>query len=382
MTSFAKKLFGFLLLMSALIMASNMTVFASTLGVVSVDALNVRSESNRDSAVLTRFNTGQAVEILGTENDFFVIALNGGSAYISMEFVDISRVSATVNANNVNVRDNPFMGSTILDRFNSGQNVVALALTDNWVQIEHNGTAAYINRDFISGDFIGSLRPVSASSLSSIQDETPIDSLIQPGDDEFMRAVVSSSTGLRLRSEPNTDAAIISLIPSGTTVSVLYRLSDWAKVSYEGFEGYLSIEFVELHYGPLPSDPNSLASQIIAHGKQFLGTPYLWAGNDLRNGVDCSGFVHHVFREFGIRLYRNSAAMTANGVPVEKNALLPGDLVFFDTAGNGGISHIGIYIGGGDFIHSSSSRRTWGVVISSLDEPYYIRTYSTARRVL
>ena len=389
MTTLWNKLLFLLLMMSALIIAFSTVVFASTGGIVTVDNLNVRSEPTTASAVITRFNTGQAVEISGMEDGFFVIEINGNLAYISADFVKVLRTYATISGNAVNVRSGPDIGSAVLDQFYSGQRVAAVARTDGWIRIEHKGSTAYVSQDFVSGDFLYSLRAASpASEPSVIQHERSAPESAAPlipreaGDTDYLHAVISSSAGLRLRREPNTYSDIITLIPSGTTVSVLYRLSDWAKVSFNGHEGYISKEFVNLHHGPVPLNPNSLAARIIAHGKQFLGTPYLWAGNDLRAGVDCSGFVHHVFRDFGIILHRNSVAMTGNGVPVERDALLPGDLVFFDTGGNGRVSHIGIYIGGGDFIHSSSSRRTWGVVISSLYEPYYIRTYVTARRVL
>ena len=76
--------------------------------------------------------------------------------------------------------------------------------------------------------------------------------------------------------------------------------------------------------------------------------------------------------------------MVRNGTQISKDQLQAGDLVFFDTTGvnDGGISHVGIYMDNGNFIHSSSSKRTWGVTISSLNEDYYIRTYVTAARVL
>ena len=384
--AFIKKIFGFLLTTVLFIIASQVLVFASAFGVVEVDNLNVRQEPNTDSAILSRFNTGQTVEILGKENGFFVIEVDGSRAYISSDFVEIVRVHAIVNGNNVNVRESPSMEAGILERFNQGRNITALGITGNWVEIEYNGSTAYINRDFVYGSFIGELRAASALNPPAAREERPAQaSQVQQNiSTDSARAVVTTFTGsgLRLRGMPSTESEIITLIPGGTTVDVLHRTSDWARVSFGSYEGYLSKEFVRIHYGPGPIDTSTLAGQIIAHGKQFLGTPYLWAGNDLRTGVDCSGFVHHVFRDLGIILYRNSAAMTRNGVPVGRYELLPGDLVFFDTAGNGGISHVGIYIGNGDFIHSSSSRRTWGVVISSLYEPYYIRTYMTARRVL
>ena len=128
----------------------------------------------------------------------------------------------------------------------------------------------------------------------------------------------------------------------------------------------------------------SLAQEIVDFAKQYIGTSYQWGGTNLKSGVDCSGFVYSVMKNFGISLSRSSASMAAsNGSPVSKSDLQMGDLVFFDTSGanDGNISHVGIYIGNGKYIHSSSGA-AWGVTISSLGDAYSARTYVTARRVL
>jgi len=199
-------------------------------------------------------------------------------------------------------------------------------------------------------------------------------------DEEHAIYAIVTTPLLRLRSEPSTDSEILAIVAGGTRLAVLYQLENWVKVDFEGNVGYLNTDFVRFHYGNV--DTSYLAEQIVAHSLQFLGTPYVWGGNDLRRGVDCSGFVHHVFRDFGIVLYRSSAAMSRNGVAVGRNELLPGDLVFFDTMGGGRISHVGLYIGDGDFIHSTVPGVGGGVIISSLYEAYYLRTYRAARRVL
>jgi len=195
----------------------------------------------------------------------------------------------------------------------------------------------------------------------------------------LIRAVVSTGR-LRLRSEPSRDSEIIMTLSGGTSVEVLYQLQNWVRVYFEGNIGYLKMDYVRIHY--MNTDMSSLALQIVEHSQQFLGTPYVWGGNDLRRGVDCSGFVHHVFRDFGIVLYRNSAAMTQNGVAVGREELLPADLLFFATAGGNRISHVGLYIGGGYFIHATVPGANGGVIISSLYEAYYVRTFRLARRVL
>jgi len=122
------------------------------------------------------------------------------------------------------------------------------------------------------------------------------------------------------------------------------------------------------------------AESIISYAKRFVGVKYVWGGTSVK-GFDCSGFVRFVFSHFDVSLNRSSTAQAKNGSYVKKASLLPGDLVFFDT--NGGlnkINHVGIYIGNGKMIHSSSSHK--GVVISDISSGFYAKTYMTARRVL
>ncbi|MRN54675.1 C40 family peptidase [Paenibacillus monticola] len=118
----------------------------------------------------------------------------------------------------------------------------------------------------------------------------------------------------------------------------------------------------------------SLKSEV----NEVLGTPYLWGGTTA-SGFDCSGFILFILDKFNAgNLPRTSQSQAKVGVPVSKNDLRLGDLVFFDTFGQG-ISHAGIYIGDDQFAHSTSSK---GVRISKLSESYYRDRYVTARRVV
>ncbi len=119
--------------------------------------------------------------------------------------------------------------------------------------------------------------------------------------------------------------------------------------------------------------------EIIHYAKSFLGTPYRYGGTT-RNGVDCSGLVTAVYREFDISLPRSSADQSRVGDGVNRSNLEPADLVFFKTSGSGTISHVGIYIGDGKFIHASTSARK--VRIDYLDDDYFRRRFRAARRVV
>ncbi len=105
-----------------------------------------------------------------------------------------------------------------------------------------------------------------------------------------------------------------------------------------------------------------------------LGTPYVWAGSQ-PGGFDCSGLVMWAFAQVGVALPHSSYAQYGYGVPVSRDQLQPGDLVFFD-----GLGHVGIYIGGDQFVHAPHTGDV--VKISSLDEGWYASTYVGARRIL
>jgi peptidoglycan DL-endopeptidase CwlO len=125
---------------------------------------------------------------------------------------------------------------------------------------------------------------------------------------------------------------------------------------------------------PPPPD-GSRASQVIAIAMQYLGVPYQWGGASPATGFDCSGFVMYVFAQIGISLPHQAAAQYGYGVPVPREALQPGDLVFFN-----GLGHMGMYVGGGQFIHAPHTGDV--VKISSIYDSWYASTWVGAKRVL
>jgi len=128
----------------------------------------------------------------------------------------------------------------------------------------------------------------------------------------------------------------------------------------------------------LANPPPALVQQaLLAQHERWVGTPYRLGGTT-RQGIDCSALVQHVFNDtFRVELPRSTGEQVHQGMPVERDALQPGDLVFFRPPGR--YDHVGIYLGEGRFFHASTSR---GVMISELDNRYWQRHFWQARRTL
>lgn len=142
---------------------------------------------------------------------------------------------------------------------------------------------------------------------------------------------------------------------------------------------------------PAPADETNV-DQGIADGMKatakpllkalsMLGTPYKFGSSNPEKGIDCSGFVKHVYKESAdISLPRSARDMSKEGEKITKSDLKPGDLVFFNTRKQPN-SHVGIYKGDGEFVHASSSHSK-EVTISRMDQKYWSTRFNGARRVL
>ena len=121
---------------------------------------------------------------------------------------------------------------------------------------------------------------------------------------------------------------------------------------------------------------NVISRRIVQTSMKYIGVPYVFGGTS-PSGFDCSGYVRYVFAQAGISLPRMADEQYYFGKPISTTDLRAGDLVFFSTY-TYGPSHVGIYLGDGNFINASSSR---GVVIDSLGNSYWSSTYIGARRI-
>ncbi len=126
-------------------------------------------------------------------------------------------------------------------------------------------------------------------------------------------------------------------------------------------------------------DPQAaLRKNLVQTAGRFIGTPYRWGGQSARRGFDCSGLTMTVYRLNGLDLPRNSRAQFSSGTPIQRDDLQEGDLVFFATDGLKRVSHVGVYAGGGKFIHAPGQGKR--IRVASLSNGYFKRRYRGARR--
>lgn len=263
----------------------------------------------------------------------------------------------TVNAEGgLRLRNGVGTNAAILTTLPNGAQVDVSGITEEgWFQVTFQNTKGYV-----SGEYL-------------VMNEDDVQSLKVVGEPVYGKVTEGP---LNVRSAPNTNGKRVKQLSAGQVVQIISKLDGW----YEIADGYISANYVKI-VDASEATSSGNAAQVVAYAKQFLGSPYVYGGTSPR-GFDCSGFVKYVYANFGITMNRTASAQMDNGTPVSMSELIPGDVVFFKKAGSSAsrASHVGIYIGGGQFIHASTS--TTGVIISNMSSAYYTTGFVGARRML
>lgn len=238
---------------------------------------------------------------------------------------------------------------------------------DGWLKIKSGEVEGYVSSRFV-------VTGKEANELAKDKMETV--------------AIVDCDV-LNVRKEPNINSQILTSVKDKEEVEIVEKIDGWLKINKNNLIGYVSADYIkyvttlptaikiqEVTVGAGSSGGNSGGStsgkfssknfatgdqsvnqtvkDLIDYSMQFLGNPYVYGGNSLTNGTDCSGFTKLIFAKFGYTLSRSSSAQVNNGRKIAFSDVRPGDLLFYKYGSN--IGHVAIYIGNGQIIHASTPK--------------------------
>ncbi len=218
------------------------------------------------------------------------------------------------------------------------------------------------------------------------------------------RHAIILSDDVTIRRNASRNAEAITTVDQGTRVTVLDRDGEWYRLRFpKGTEGWVRGDFLKAtlvphhlhdyqairsarrhgrsrgrHSTEIVANIPAAGSTLLKTAVSYRGVRYQW-GSMSRSGTDCSGFTSQVFGRSGMKLPRTSQEQSSVGQKVDRTSMKPGDLVFFHTTRGRRVSHVGIYMGNGKFIHASSGGGH--VQVNSLADGYYHNRFVTARRM-
>ncbi|WP_342377079.1 enterotoxin EntFM [Bacillus thuringiensis] len=348
---------------------------------VTADVLNVRSGAGTGHSVISKVKQGQVLQVIGQENGWFKVTVNGQTGYVSGDFVTTGGKTGTtvqqgtgtytVNVSSLNVRTGPSTSHTVLGSVNKGKTVQVVGEVQDWFKINFNGGTGYVSKDFVT-------KGGSAVSNQTQQPNTNNNTTtVQTGG-----SYVVNTGALKVRTGPATYNAVIGGVTNGTVLNVTGAENGWYKINHNGRAGYVSADFVKFVKGGVNNVTNNVqqpvkdvqkpttggnTSSIAGFARSLNGSPYRTAGTTPA-GFDCSGFIHYVLNQTGHKGARQTVAGYWSSKTKTSNPQ-PGDLVYFQNTYKSGPSHMGVYLGNGQFI--SAETDATGVRISSVSNSYW-----------
>jgi cell wall-associated NlpC family hydrolase len=295
----------------------------------------------------------------------------------------------------LNLRDGPGTNYVGMNKLDAGVQLDLLARYSDWFQVQTpEGRVGWVLSQYLA---IGPGVVERVEAVASIPDANP--ALIG----------VIQERNVNLRAGPAVAYAKRGGLGAGAQLDLLGRYTDWYKVrTSSGTIGWVSNELVQVSEfvarrvptardipalpkpqqllgrsqtaGRAAPAPAATAGSVTGFAMQFVGSRYVWGGSSPK-GFDCSGFTRYVYAQFGLNLPHSSAGQYSSryGTPISDPAdLRPGDIVFFVNTYKRGISHVGLYVGGGDVVQAMSPRL--GVGVANLNGGYWAQHYYGAIR--
>ena len=363
---------------------SSTSTTTNTMYVTASAGLNLRKGPSTSYAVIKTLSKGTEVTVVSSSNGWSKVNVGGVSGYVSSDYLSSTKPSTGSSSSNestsnttstmytterLNLRKGAGTSYSVITTLDKGVAVTVHSSSNGWSKVSVNGMSGYVSSNYLS-----STKPSTGSSSSN---ESTSNST----------STMYTTDRLNLRKGAGTSYSVITTLDKGVAVTVHSSSNGWSKVSVNGMTGYVSSSYLSStkpsnSSSSTDSSTSSKVDKVLNFASQQLGKPYVW-GAQGPNSFDCSGLTYYVYKNAaGITLPRTSVEQSKYGTTVSKSNLKAGDLIFFDTSGpnDGGVSHVGIYVGNGQMIHASSSQKK--IVKVSVETSYWNNAFVRAKRVL
>ena len=347
--------------------------------------LNLRSGASTSASIIGTLKNGAKVDITGESGNWYKINYNGRVGYVSKDYVKKggattpeqkpedkpqteTKVTGTVTGitTTLSVRSGASTSATIIGTLKNGAKVEITGESGDWYKINYNGKVGYVYKSYIKKGTTGTTGGDGGTSTTT----------------EKKGVVVGISTTLNVRSGASTTASIIGTLRNGAQVTIIGESGNWYKIKFNERVGYVSKDYVREGNS---NDGQGQVTQatfenVYAVMSAHIGSPYVWGGAgeyltssllytlsnrfpaDAANGAysrawqyvdqgyrafDCSGLMQWGYAQVGIKIGRTTWDQITCGTEVSLNNLKPGDLLF-----NTSLTHVGMYIGNGQWIES------------------------------
>ncbi len=272
----------------------------------------------------------------------------------------------------LNVRDGAGTDNKIIGKMPGGSACEILEELDGWYKIKSGDVTGYVSADYILKGYDANIKAMETMETK----------------------LLVNCELLNVRQEPSTECNVSTQVAKGEYLEIVEDANNgWYKVDINNLVGYVSADYVKevnslpvaveivevqvstqsstagsssssgsssTYTGPafntasLDQSVSQTAKDLIEYAMQFLGNPYVYGGNSLTNGTDCSGFTKLIFAQFGYNLPRSSSAYLSAGTQIPYTSAKPGDILVYKYGSS--IGHVAIYIGNGQIIHASTPK--------------------------
>ena len=306
------------------------------------------------------------------------------------------RRAAAIQGDRVSVRTQPDAAAHRVALFDKGTAVTVTAQREGWSQVTTPSGTGWVRSDFLKRGrhALASAPAHSESEPASVPVKSRKHFSPSLAADTRRRRVLRAARGRHAETlarvadklRHSKKRAVVALREKRraekTHLAALRHKHNWQVAKTHGKSKWrVALEtrhsYRHGHYTP-EADRPAASSDIVRTAYAYRGTPYVYGGS-ARGGFDCSGFTSYLYRQKGVSLPHSARAQFRSGHRVGQKELKAGDLVFFHTV-TPGISHVGMYVGSGKFVHASS-RRSGGVRVDSLNSGYYSKAYRGATRI-